>query len=293
MKGTLLVGLALALTTSGPAQAAFEGLGGTTRANSMSQAYVVHAADAGALWHNPAGLARGHDRMVTADFARLYPGLDVGPDITTWSLNYNQDLAGGRLGIAVAGLGADVYSENGLVIGYGRGVTAGAHAGLGVRILRWSADGYQGDDDRSGTGIAVDLGLRYDVWRLREGTLSLAAAALGVNEPDVSESGGGTGIPRQLLLGLGFEDAHYAVEADWEIVDGDSRLRVGGEYKIGGRHDMRLRLGASGMNKDEHSGQIDGGIGLRMGSVVIDYAYHDSSQISGLGTQRLSLGFRF
>ena len=40
----------------GPAQAAFEGLGGTTRANSMSQAYVVHAADAGALWHNPAGL---------------------------------------------------------------------------------------------------------------------------------------------------------------------------------------------------------------------------------------------
>ena len=38
MKGTLLVGLALALTTSGPAQAAFEGLGGTTRANSMSQA---------------------------------------------------------------------------------------------------------------------------------------------------------------------------------------------------------------------------------------------------------------
>ena len=96
-----------------------------------------------------------------------------------------------------------------------------------------------------------------------------------------------------MLLGLGFEDAHYAVEADWEIVDGDSRLRVGGEYKIGGRHDMRLRLGASGMNKDEHSGQIDGGIGLRMGSVVIDYAYHDSSQISGLGTQRLSLGFRF
>ena len=37
----------------------------------------------------------------------------------------------------------------------------------------------------------------------------------------------------------------------------------------------------------------DGGIGLRMGSVVIDYAYHDSSQISGLGTQRLSLGYRF
>ena len=193
----------------------------------------------------------------------------------------------------MAGLGADIYSENGLIIGYGRGVLAGGHAGLGVRVLRWSADGYQGDADRSGTGIAIDLGFRYDVWRLPEGTLSLAAAVLGVNEPDVSERGGGTGIPRQVLLGFGYEDAHYAVEADWETVDGDARLRVGGEYKVGGRYDMRLRLGASGMNKDEHSGQVDGGIGLRMGSVVIDYAYHDSSQINGLGTQRLSLGYRF
>jgi hypothetical protein len=293
MKGTLLVGMVLALTAIGPAQAAFEGLGGTTRASSMSQAYVVHASDAGALWYNPAGLARGQDRLVEADYARLYPGLDVGPDISTWSLNYTQALAGGRLGVAVAGLGADIYSENGLIIGYGRGVLAGGHAGLGVRVLRWSADGYQGDADRSGTGIAIDLGFRYDVWRLPEGTLSLAAAVLGVNEPDVSESGGGTGIPRQVLLGFGYEDAHYAVEADWETVDGDARLRVGGEYKVGGRYDMRLRLGASGMNKDEHSGQVDGGIGLRMGSVVIDYAYHDSSQISGLGTQRLSLGCRF
>ena len=180
-----------------------------------------------------------------------------------------------------------------LVLGVFVHLVAGGHAGLGVRVLRWSADGYQGDDDRSGTGIAVDLGLRYDVWQLPQGTLSVAAAALGVNEPDVSESGGGTGVPMQLLLGLGYEDANYAVEADWEIVDGSGRARVGGEYKVGGRYDVRLRLGASGMNNDESSGQIDGGVGLQIGAIVLDYAYHDSSEISGTGSQRLSLGYRF
>ena len=74
-----------------------------------------------------------------------------------------------------------------------------------------------------------------------------------------------------------------------------SQLGITGycQCQTASHYDLRLRLGASGLNKGEHSGQVDGGIGLRMGSVVIDYAYHDSSQISGLGTQRLSLGFRF
>jgi len=281
-----------------PAGAAFEALGQASRASAMGDAYVVQASDASALWYNVAGLASGEKRQVLVDYARLYPGLDVGPDINSWTVDYAQGLVGGGLGLGVAGLGADFYSENAAMLGYGRAVGKRLRVGLGLRLLRWSADGYRDagtglqDQDRSGTGLGLDVGLRYSLMHWQEGLFTFGFSGRNLNEPDVSESGG-TGIPRQLVLGLGYENRIYAMEADLEFVDGDRRVRLGGEYKFGGRYDLRLRAGASGIAGDGAAGEVDGGLGLRFGKVVLNYAYHYSSEIAAGGNQRFSLGFQF
>ena len=84
----------------------------------------------------------------------------------------------------------------------------------------------------------------------------------------------------------------YALEADLEFVDGDSRLRVGAEYKIGGHYDLHLRAGGSGMASDGAAGEVDGGVGLRFGKIVLNYAQHYASEITAGGSQRLSLVYQ-
>ncbi|MBM3460383.1 MAG: hypothetical protein FJX77_17825, partial [Armatimonadetes bacterium] len=90
-------------------------MGQSSRANAMGEAFVTQANDASALWYNPAGLANIQGRQALVDYASLFPNLDVGPDINSWAVNYAQGLAGGHLGIGVAGLGAGFYAENGAV----------------------------------------------------------------------------------------------------------------------------------------------------------------------------------
>ena len=290
--------LVLGAAALSPAEAAFETLGRAVRASAMSDAFVVLADDASALWYNTAGLAGIEHRQILADYARLFPDLDAGPDINSWALNYVQGVAGGRVGLGVAGLGADFYNETGAVVGYGRSFGKRLSLGLGLRLLRWSADGYQdpvsglSDEDRSGSGLGVDVGVHFGLLRWQEGVLNLGFSGQNLNEPDVSESGG-PGIPRRLSLGLGYEDPVYAVEANVEFADGDSRLRVGGEYRLGGSSDLRLRAGASGIAGEGAAGGIDGGVGLRLGGVVLNFAYHYSSEIAAGGGQRFSLGYQF
>lgn len=298
MYRVLLLTLVFSAGALSPVQAAFESLGQSTRATAMSGAFTVQGQDAGVLWYNPAGLAGGEKRQILVDYARLYPGLDVGPDINSWTLNYVQGLAGGRLGLGIAGLGADFYSENGVALGYGRPLGKRLDFGLGLRLLRWAADGYSDpesglrDDDHSGSGLGVDVGLRYGLLHWQQGVFTLGFSGRNLNEPDVSE-GGGTGIPRRLSLGLGYEEPIYAVEVDWELVDGDGRVRLGGEYRLGGRYDLRLWAGASGIAGDGAAGELDGGLGLRQGGWMLNYAYHFSSEIAAGANQRFSLGYQF
>lgn len=273
-----------------PSWGAFETLGQSSRASAMSDAFIVQGEGADVLWYNPAGLAGEGQRQVVVDYARLYPGLDVGPDINSWSLSYVQELAGGRLGVGIAGLGAGFYTENALGIGYGRSMGIKLDVGLGVRMLRWAADGYRDpetgvqDEDGSGSKPGFDLGLRYDLLAIEEGMLVLGISGLHLNEPDT---------PRRLLLGVGYDQPLYLAEVDLELVDGDRRVRVGGEYKLGGRYDLRLRAGASGIAGDGAAGEVDGGVGFMMGSLMFNYAYHYSSEISAGANQRLSLGYQF
>lgn len=298
MRIAILISLTIGVGSLAPAQAAFEVLGQGARSSATSHAIVVHASEASALWYNPAGLARGARPQVAVDYARLYPGLDVGPDIGQWGIGYVRPLGGGSVGVGVAGLGADFYTESGAVVGYGRAVGTRLHLGLGVRLLRWSADGAVDpetgvtDADRSGSGLGVDVGLRCDLFRWQEGQVALGLSGSNLNEPDVSE-GGGPGIPRRIVVGLGYEDAIYAAEIDLELIDGDRRVRMGGEYKLGDRWDMRLRAGASGIAGQGAAGALDAGLGLCLAGVQFDYAYHYASEIASGGHQRISLGYRF
>lgn len=294
----ILLGLLFSASVPAPASAAFETLGQGTRASAMGHAYAVQADDASALWYNTAGLANSQRRQVLIDYARLFPGLDVGPDINAWAVNYVQGLAGGHLGLGVAGTGAGFYRENGAVLGYGRGWGKRLSLGLGLRLLRWSAEGYRdpvnnvADPDRAGTGLGVDLGLRYALLHWGERTFTCGFSGQNLNQPEIAESGG-AGVPRRLVLGLGYEDRLYVAEVDLELVDGDSRVRVGGEYRFGGRSGLRLRAGASGIAGDSAAGELDGGLGLSMGKLTFNWAYHYASEITVSGTQRFSLGYQF
>lgn len=293
-----LISLGLFVCMPSQVSAAFEVLGRAATSSAMAGACVVHADDASAPWHNAAGLAAGSESELGVEFARLYPGLDVGPDLNNWAINYARGIAGGRLGVGVAGLDAGFYSENAVMLSYGRGLTPALSVGLGARLLRWSADGYSdpvsgmSDADFSGSGVGIDVGLRYDLFRWQEGQVALGFSGRSLNEPDVSDSGG-TGIPRTLAFGLGYEDVLVSTEVDIEFVDGDRILRLGGEYKLGGAYDLRIRFGGSGLPGEGTAGSLDGGLGLRRGRLLLNYGYHYSGEIDAGGHQQISLGYRF
>lgn len=291
------VAAVVALCAGAPAWGAFETLGQTSRAGAMGGAVVAAAEGVPALWYNPAGLA-GPGSQVMLDYAQLYAGLDAGPDVQEWTAGYVHPLAGGRLGIGLAGLAGGFYSETGAALGYGRQVGTRLRAGVDLRLLRWSADGYRdpgtglADADWSGSGLALGGGLGWSVGYLGEGRFGLGVSARNLNEPDVSH-GGGTGLPRHLTAGVSYDAPALGLELDVERVDGRNRVRAGGEYRVRAPVDLRLRGGMTGTAGEGVGGDVTGGVGLRLGRLQVDYAYSYSPQIATEGQQRLSLQYSF
>ena len=166
-----------------------------------------------------------------------------------------------------------------------------------MRFLRWSAEPYPGEiKDLSKSGISLDAGALFEIGKLFDyGTLRVGAAIQNLNQPNLSKGGLDAGkIPNTIRAGLLFDAKDYLVEVDVVRYRSQTKFLVGVEYKIITPVDFRLRVGAVQITGDYEGGEYDGGFGLTIKGISIDYSYLYPAQIKQVGgSHRFSLGYKF
>ena len=298
----LLSTIVLGLIFTVPTQAAFQILGNGPRPASMGGAFTALADDANAIWFNPAGIAQLQQRQATTMYARLFPGLNF-DKLHNFLLGYVQPIGSfGHLGVGWCGLKADVYSENVISVAYAKSWRDRLYFGVTGKWLQWSADSYTdpitgvSDQDFSNSSIAFDVGALYNIGTFfNYATIKVGAAVQNLNEPNISQSGEDSGkIPRTLRAGLLFDTENYLVEADILRYGDLTKFLFGVELKTAGPYDLRVRAGTIQLAGDYEGGEFDGGFGITVKGISVDYAFLYPMQIKQMGgSHRFSLSYKF
>jgi hypothetical protein len=172
----------------------------------------------------------------------------------------------------------DMAVTAGLSHAFSRAFSAGAN----VRYIQQTLA------DVSGSGVAVDLGLKGV---LAGTTLGASVQNLG---PDISLGGSSYPIPRQVRLGAsrGFAADRLLLAADYNIPrDYFKDVRLGAEVRP--HQILALRLGYRhefGSPDDPQNG-LSFGVGLRWKQLLVDYSMTPDNAFDDV--QRLSFGYSF
>lgn len=265
------------------------------RATAMGGSFTPVADDADAIFYNPSGLVQLSSREIIYTNASIFlPGIE-GDNLGQHALAIAQPLGFGTIGLGYQRMGSKFFSENGITLSLARRV-AMLNLGVNVNALFWSAEVPTGDPAKSSKfGFGLDAG-------------ALLRTPLGANlgvflknlvPPNMSNSGDEGGkLPMDLHVGLGFKlgrQTNLAVEFVENDLTGDKtpKLLLGGEVEIGGG--LSLRAGVNQiLGSGNEGGQLNGGLGYRLGGIRIGYSYvYDTKIAETDGVHRFSVGYKF
>lgn len=322
-----LAGPALAQTSLGGQRVGtssgdFLRIGMGAKAAAMGESFVAVADDPSALHWNPAGIVQATGRRLLFSHTSWFADVDV--EYLAFVMPMDR-LAGGVVGVQVAGLSTDIeettelepdgtgrsftYSDVIAGLGYARYFTDKFASGANVKILR--------EDIASEVGGGVvttwlaDIGTIYHLG-FRETNFAVVITNFG---PDLDPSEGydrvsrTSGFPRSQptdLIGfapptafkIGVSSALYTSD-DLKGIgslemnrpgDNEETLKLGGEMVV--RDRLSLRIGYD-TNADEL--KFSGGAGLRVGrgerSGAVDYAFTQSDNFGRIDRIALSVAF--
>jgi hypothetical protein len=267
---------------------AFLDFAASARSLGMGRAHLAVTDDAGAVYWNPAGLARIDRQDVVSMYSFLQEDTGFG------YASFAQPTVGaGTLGIGLVSLrsggferrdasgsqnGSFDVSEMGLLLGHGIALTERLAFGSTLKIVRQSVDNF------AGTGYGLDLGLMS---RLSP-RLQAGFALRNLIAPSVKLRNHADDYPRDIRAGLKFTPNKKLLLASdlIQTQDRSLKLNLGGEYSIN-----QLLVLRAGLNETEMSA----GLGFRLQDFGIDYAfgYHDAvSGVTDLGASH-RFGFHF
>lgn len=313
----VLLGALLLLATDRTSLAggAFEDLGFGARPVALGRAFVALANDPNALFYNPAGLAMSGRIAVSSMYARLFTGVQ--------STDLNLALAAatlplgpvGTVGAAVTNFSVSSYTENMLVLGFGRRLGGRLMVGGTLRFLRWQADGFTDqvsglrDPSFSYNGYTLDAGVIFDLGTpafgpLRRivsgGSLRLGVYGTNLNEPNVSDGGvSGAELPRGFEGGLAYIHNQYVVAVSLSRREKMTRLQGGLEVQLARfapapwSSVLVGRVGGVRLLSEGKGGEVAAGAGILVGRLAIDYAYVYPLALRDAGaSHKISLGYR-
>ncbi|MFC2061091.1 OmpA family protein [Elusimicrobiota bacterium] len=248
----------------------FEDIGVGARSIGMASAYTAIAEDAYAMYYNPACLEGVKWKELGMNYEKLYLGLSDNSNLGSGYVGYAQELKsigklklGGTIGVGWLNFAlSKYYSENTLILGYGRkieyeikgnsGITkilnhigSGRFSGgLNVKVLskgfgstRYTENAvnldtgqrYGGRDPvfRNGytkSGVGIDLGLVYKMndWH------RFAMMLRDINSPDMGLKEDDR-VGRRLKMGYGYIGKNLTTAVDLTIGCGDVKLQGGAE----------------------------------------------------------------
>jgi len=283
----------------------------------MGKAYVAIADDAGSIFVNPAGLGRIDRVLFSSMYSNFMSDLNYMEGSITCPVGPGT-LAVGYLGVSSPAI--DLYTDDGLgnpvsegkadynnyvgYLSYGSKLTAiDPDIMLGVNLKAFG-EGFTGSDltaDGNGSGLNIDIGMLYQpnnwftLGITRQNALDFGKMtfASGIKEdiPSLTK----VGINMNLLgkFGLYKGNSKLNVAADLDIDSAgksDNTLHLGVEY-----WPIELLALRAGLDQEPVAGAVQtnltAGVGLRLGNVEFDYAYHTYNDIPDNATNYFSISF--
>jgi len=282
----------------------FENLGVHSRVIGLGGAFVGVGDESYTVFYNPSGLAFIRNFQVSSTYNQLFSGINdelyyltFSSTAPIWNL--------GDLGVGLTHLKAGAWQENTLILSYAKNISHFAIGGS-LKVLRWSAQGAPGEDSQSYTGFTFDIGAFYKLTRVfGNGVFKIGAVAQDLTQPSIAVNGSDEAkLPLKIAVGVSYYSPTYdylfAIDA---VKENDiTILRFGAEFlgykdKVYGiETGFYLRGGYNEIltKSNFQNNALNGGFGVFVGGLKIDYAYVNKIKIVGIGgSHKISIGYHF
>ncbi len=283
----------------------FSDLGNSARVSSMGGASLTLTDAPYLIFYNPANLYKLNKPVISTTYSNLYPNVE-GDNLNFISLSGIVPLDFiGVLGLGGNFLNTDLWKEYTLAGAYSRELIENLSVGGTFKVIGWSAAAAPGESALSYTGFAVDAGVYYALKNLLpSNSINFGLSVQNINQPSIASSGSDGKLPMRVGLGVGIESSkfNYLIALD-VIKESDIIFIKGGAEFLGIRDQILgyetqflLRMGYNNILQSDFAreGGINGGFGLVVDKVKIDYGYIFPLVISNTGgINRISLTYNF
>lgn len=283
----------------------FDDLGNSARVASMGGSALTLTDAPYVLFYNPANIYRLSKPVVSTTYAKLYPNVEDD------NLNF-LSLSGiipldfiGVLGVGGNFLNTEAWKEYMLVGTYSRELIDNLSVGGSFKFIGWSAAAAPGEGALSYMGFSVDAGVFYSFEKLfATNNLNLGLSVQNINQPSIASEGTDGTLPMRIGLGVGIVSTQYNYQVTLDIYREEDIYQVKGGAEFLGMqsnimgYDTRflIRGGYNNIVQSdfaEESG-LNGGFGLVIDNVTIDYAYVYPLAITNTGgNNKISLTYNF
>lgn len=298
----------------------FNDIGVGARPIGMSNAFTALADDVSAIYYNPAGLAFIQRVQFSAEYGRLYMGLDDNSNLSRSFLGYIHPLRilkdkkrfwkkkiidpenlpykdYGTIGIGLASFSlVGHYEERALYVSYGRRLMRDLSLGINVKNLyeKYTIDDYlrvdpvfeYGSRDSLQT-ISFDVGALYRIGSL----FSVGLSIWDINQPDVGLKSTNRLI-RQYRWGCSYTMRDFTAVFDLIQKKDDQTIHAGAEKWLFSKR-IGVRAGYTQGSRDIRNYAV--GSSINLFDLQLDYAFQ--LPLAGIrevsGSHRLTFTFRF
>jgi len=282
----------------------FDNLGYSARPVALGGAYIAIADDPSAVFYNPAGLPQLRSLSVSTMYSRLFPGVED-DNLNLFALSAAMPVSIiGTFGVGGTFFNTNLWKESMFIASYGRTIYAGFSIGGSVKVLQWSAAAPPGESSLSYIGLSFDAGAHCVLNNIFEGNdLRLGVVLRDITQPSIAKNGASDAkLPLKVDVGAAYISTtyNYLIAVSLSKEADDIKLRGGAELVglsgeiLGNPSAFLLRVGGAGIINNKTQGELNGGFGINLGSLNIDYAYVYYFEISNLGgSHKISLGYSF
>lgn len=284
----------------------FDDLGNSARVIAMGGANIAVADAPYSLFYNPAGIHNLKNLSVSSTYSNLYPGIvDDNINFISLSAVIPWEVIG-EFGVGGNFLNSELWKENTFIFSYARKIYGDIALGGSLKLLRWSAEAAPGESSLSYFGFTFDVGAHYTFNDLIENSdLKVGISIQNLTQPSIANNGSADAkLPILAGFGLALVSHKYNYIAAVDIVryDESTKVKAGAEF-LGLRHDVfglntafLIRVGYDGIIGSDAFIQrgINGGFGLNVNDLRIDYAYVFPLVMQKVGgSHKISLNYNF
>ncbi len=300
----------LFLVSSQAFSQAFADKGYHSRTTALGRSVTALTSDASLIFYNPASIGFAQSMNIFSNYTNLYPEVI--------EANMNVLNAGGVyplgpigvIGIAMSQFAPDFWNEQTFIGSFATRIfNEDISVGANIKILRWSAESPQGENavpepSLSYSGFTFDIGGVYVLRNIvEENDVHIGVSLMNLTQPSVANNGSSDAtLPMEINIGSAYVSRtfNYSILSGMTIRKGELKITVGTEINalkttlVGVESEFFVRFGGGRFTVKDSQGEYNGGFGLKVDGLLIDYSYSYQAFIQHVGgISSLSLGYEF